>query len=337
MEPIPVVVVGLGPIGRVCAEMAAERQALKVVGAVDVNPDLVGRELDDLTPGAPRNVVVTDDLAAALSQDAEGVALLTTSSSLAQAAASIKDILAGRWHVVTTCEEAAYPFRSQPELADELDRAARSAERVVLGTGVNPGLTMDALPSFVSGAMRRVEAVVVERFQDASTRRLPFQRKIGAGLNLAEFEAKVADGVIRHVGFRESVDMIAAAWGVDLDRYEERVRPVMATTLLASDYMNVLPGQSAGLNQIAQGFVGDRAVITLNLQAYFGHPDPKERVVLFGEPHLEMIMPGGVHGDVATGAMTVNAASSVVRGRPGFRSMLDVPLATAPFAREKTA
>ena len=326
METIPVVIIGLGPIGRLCAEIAMDRSDIQIAGAADINPELVGRDLADILGRGPNGLTVRDRIETALDDAGKGVAVLTTSSQMDRVADQIMVCLDKGFGVVTTCEEMGYPFITQPELSARIDQAAVSAGQAVLGTGVNPGFAMDALPVFLSGVMRRVESVVVERFQDASLRRKPFQEKIGAGLTLEEFRDKTAAGIIRHVGFRESIDFIASAWGINLEKVEEQVRPVMATSHLQSPFRSVPPGRVAGLDQIAQGFYKGRAVITLNLQAYFGHPHPKERIRVKGDPDLELLVPGGIAGDTATCAITVNAIPRVLTAKPGLRTMLDVGL-----------
>jgi len=331
LPTIPLAVIGLGAIGRLCAEIALERDNLAIVGAADLDPELAGRDLGQVLGRPDAGIRVGESLAEALTGAPKGVALLTTTSSLAETAGQIEACLAAGWRVVSTCEELVYPFWSQPDLAGEIDAAAKEAGLAVLGTGVNPGFAMDALPAFLSGAMRRVEAVMVERFLDASTRRLPVQKKIGAGLSPAEFQAKAASGVIRHVGFRESIDLIAAAWGIELTRGEEKVLPVMAVTEMTSPHLSVAPGQVAGMDQIARGFLGEKPVITLHLQAYFGHPDPKERIVLKGEPPLEMVIPGGLPADVAICARAVNAVPHLIEASPGLRTVLDMGACACPY------
>jgi 4-hydroxy-tetrahydrodipicolinate reductase len=85
-----------------------------------------------------------------------------------------------------------------------VDALARKARVAVLATGVNPGFAMDALPIMLTAVCERIDSISVNRVQDASIRRLPFQQKIGAGLTIAEFERKKADGSVRHVGLTES-------------------------------------------------------------------------------------------------------------------------------------
>jgi hypothetical protein len=330
-EPTAVCVVGLGPVGRRCAAMVLDRRDLRVAAAADLDPALQGRDLGEVLGRAATGVPVAAALDAALSRCRPGVVVLCTSSRLASVAEQIGQCLRAGWHVVSTCEELAYPWRTAPHLSAGIDAAAREAQRAVLGTGVNPGFVMDALPVMLTGACARVDTILVERFQDASRRRLPFQQKIGAGTSLEEFDQRVAAGTIRHVGFTESIHMIADALALPIDRITERVMPVMATRPLRSEFMDLKPGMVAGVNQIAQGFRAGVAVITLNLQAYFGHPDPRERVAITGEPAFEMIIPGGLHGDVVTCAMTVNAVHKMGSARPGLRTMLDFGLTSARF------
>ena len=76
-------------------------------------------------------------------------------------------------------------------MAKRIDALATRARVAVLGTGVNPGFVMDALPIALTGVCESVTAIEVDRVQDARIRRLPFQQKIGAGLTREEFADKV--------------------------------------------------------------------------------------------------------------------------------------------------
>ena len=274
-EKINICAIGLGPVGRFCAKIANERPDLELVAAADLNPELSGRDLGEILDQAPIGIQISGNMGEALSVTPKGVAVLCTTSILEKASEQIRECLQAGWHVVSTCEELAYPWKSAPQLAEAIDQWARDAGRSVLGTGVNPGFVMDALPAFITSACRRVDTILIERFQDASIRRLPFQQKIGAGLNLEEFETKVSSGIIRHVGFKESIQMISDALDIELEKVQERVMPVMATRYLESEFMKIAPGMVAGVNQIAQGFNDGKAIITLNLQAFFRPPHPQ--------------------------------------------------------------
>src|SRR5208337_5484725 len=158
--------------------------------------------------------------------------------------------------VVSTAEELSYPFVKYPEMAKEIDERAADRKTVILGTGVNPGFLLDTLAVALSGVCQKVNAIRAERVVNASNRRLPLQKKIGAGLSPQEFDRKVAEGTITHVGLPESVGLIALAMGWKVGEIQERITPVIAETAVESEFIKVPAGAVAGVRQIAKGILG---------------------------------------------------------------------------------
>jgi 4-hydroxy-tetrahydrodipicolinate reductase len=171
-----------------------------------------------------------------------------------------------------------------------------------------------------------VRAIRVLRVVNAALRRGPLQRKVGAGLTPEEFAAKVADGSVRHVGLPESLHMLATSLGWSLERSEDMIEPMVAEAPIITEFVSVQPGQVAGVRQVASGFVGGREALRLELRMYVGAPDPQDTIEIDGDPPIHMSIAGGLHGDIATAAMIVNAVPSVVRAAPGLATMADVPL-----------
>jgi len=324
---IRVAVIGLGPIGAAVARQLASRKGFKIVAAVDINRDMFGRDAGEVIElGRPLRVKVTSDIGKAMRVSKPDVAVLCTRSSLAAVMPQFEQVLKAKIPIVTTTEEAAYPSARNRRLAKRLDEAARKAKVAVLGTGVNPGFTMDALPIALTAVCERVDSVEVQRVQDARIRRLPFQQKIGAGLTREQFAAKVKDGSVRHVGFTESIQMIGDALGWKLDRITDDVRPRMATEAVAGELLAVDPGYVAGIIQDGVGYVDGKPRITLHLEAYLGAPESYDSVLIEGSPRIHSKVQGGVHGDIATVAMAVNAIPKVIAAQPGLRTMRDLPL-----------
>ena len=191
--------------------------------------------------------------------------------------------------------------------------------------GARGRLLMDTLPIVLSGVCQRIDAVRVTRIQDASTRRVPFQRKIGAGLSLSEFEEKRKSGDLRHVGLTQSMHMIASRIGWKLDRVEDLITPVVADRRIDRGMTVIEAGAAAGVQQIGRGFVGSEEKITLTFRASIGETSPEDTVELVGLPHLVSTIPGGLHGDVATCAITLNAIDQLLRAGAGLRTMADLP------------
>jgi 4-hydroxy-tetrahydrodipicolinate reductase len=321
-----VVLIGLGPIGAAIAAQVVGRPGFQLVGAVDLDPAKVGLDAGALTGGGRLRLKVTSDITRTIRATRPDVAVLSTSSSFASVVPQLEEVLRCKVPVVSTTEELAYPTPRTRRLAKRLDEAARKAKVAVLATGVNPGFTMDALPIALSAVCERVDRIQVERVQDARIRRLPFQQKIGAGRTLEEFERLAAGGVIRHVGFEQSIRMIADAMGWRLDRVTDDVMPKVAESPVASEWLAVEAGEVAGIVQTGVGYVdGDRRIV-LRLEAYLGAPEAYDAVLVEGVPRIASRIAGGVHGDIATASIAVNAIPAVIIARPGYRTMRDVRL-----------
>jgi 4-hydroxy-tetrahydrodipicolinate reductase len=330
--PIGVVHYGLGPIGLAVAALAAERPWLRSVAAVDVGADLQGRPLAELT-GSP--AAASPGVTASYRPSADAaVALHCTGSSLDRVAPQIVELAQSGLDVVSTTEELSYPWEAHPEAAAAIDAAARRAGVTVLGTGINPGFAMDYLAIVLSAVAQRVDRVVVHRVQDAGTRRLPLQRKVGAGMTPDAFRLAVAEGRLGHVGLAESARMLAEAFGWRLTGYEERVEPICADAPTQASVGKVPAGHVLGLHQTAVGRVGDDAVVSLTLDMAVGLAPARDHVQLVGRPDLELEVPGGLHGDTATAAIVVNAIPRVLAARPGLVTMAELaPPTPAPPRR----
>ena len=228
---IRVVHVGLGPIGAGIVRQVAARKGLTIVGAVDIDPKKAGRDLGEVVnAGRKLRVKVDPDLKRTLKETKPDVVLLCTSSALKGVAPQIETILKRKVPIVSTTEELAYPWFNQKKLASRIDALAKKAKVAVLGTGVNPGFVMDALAITLTGVSDRVDRITINRIQDARIRRLPFQQKIGSGLTVEEFAARVKAGTVRHVGLTESIAMIASAMGWKLDGVTDEIQPKIAET-----------------------------------------------------------------------------------------------------------
>lgn len=306
-----VVSYGLGPIGSGIAGLALDR-GYRIVSAVDISPDKAGRDLGALLGRAEMGVTVTADIAAALACRPQ-VVLHSTQSHIPQVMPQLLACVEAGACVVSTCEELAFPWYRYATEAGRLDEAARAHGVTVVGVGVNPGFVMDLLPIVLTAPCRVVRAVRVARVVDAGLRRKPLQRKVGDGLDRAAFEKGVADGRIGHVGLAESVAMIAEALGWPLDSIGEVIEPVMEGATVR------------GLHQVADGLRRQESVISLDLTMAVGAQNPRDAVTIEGEPPIAMTVAGGIHGDVATCAVTVNAIPIVLAAPPGLTAVHRLP------------
>jgi 2,4-diaminopentanoate dehydrogenase len=320
-------IVGLGPIGASVARQLATRSNFKIVAAVDVDPAKVGRDLGELVGlGRKSGVKVVADARQAARKAKPQAAVLCTSSTLKSLWPQIAALLPLRIPIVSTTEELAYPWFSNRPLARKIDAAARKARVAIVGTGVNPGFAMDALPITLTAICERVDSIRVDRIQDARIRRLPFQQKIGSGLTPEQFAEKVKALSVRHVGLTESVAMIADALGWKLDRITDEIKPKIAQAPVESQFLKVPAGRVCGIVQDGAGYVSGEPRIVLHMEAYLGAPETYDSVQVEGSPRLHVKAMGGYHGDVATASITVNTIPRVLAAAPGLHTMRSLAL-----------
>ncbi|HEY0158532.1 MAG TPA: dihydrodipicolinate reductase [Thermoanaerobaculia bacterium] len=320
MQPITVAQYGIGPIGAEIARLLLTKPWIRVVGAVDIDPEKIGKDLGEVI-GLDRHVGVP------VTAELEGkpdVVCHSTGSRLREVAGQLESLLAQGCHVVSTCEELSFPLDAQ--IREQLQHVARAANVTLLGTGVNPGFVMDKLPLTITAVCQEVKSVEIIRIQNASTRREPLQRKVGAGMTTDEFRAAVGAGRIKHMGLKESLILVGNGLGVEFDSVsEETIEPIVADREITTRYLTVAPGQVAGVHQTIYG--KGRIDVSLELRMYVGAEDvAADKVIVRGVPDVEMTIKDGVHGDRATAAMVVNSIPRVMQARPGVLTMDDIPI-----------
>jgi len=339
MNNVRVVLYGVGAVGSRIARFLLEKKGIEIVGAIDVAKDKVGRDLGDvLGIGKRLGVVVSDDVDAVLSKVKADIAVHATSSFLKDVYPQLEGVIVHGVNVVSTCEELSYPYVTNPKLSKKLDELTKKHKATVLGTGINPGFLMDTLVITLTGVCQKVDKIEVTRLMNAGTRRIPFQKKIGAGLTVEGFKEKIEKKIITgHVGLEQSIAMIAKALGWKLDEIEiDPVEPVVAKTYVESEAIKVKPGQAAGLKQKARGIREGKETITLDFQAYIGAKEEYDSITIKGVPDINQKISPCVHGDYGTVAIIVNSIPKVINAPPGLMTMNELPIPSSALEYMRT-
>ena len=320
-DPLPLIVQGLGTIGLKILAAALRDPAFAVVAAVDVAPALVGKPLAQLLPGTPADLLVQPSLAAARKRAPDAHLLLHATGSYLQAVApQLEAAIAAGFHVVSTCEELAFPFARHPDLSRRLDALARAADRTLVATGVNPGFVMDRLPVLLAAAAHQIRSVAVTRVQDPRKRRLQFQQKVGVDLSRAAYDDLLASGKFGHVGLEESARLIAAGLGWEIVDWHAHIEPVHPDPR----------GPVLGTLQTLVGRTADGRSIRLHFEANAHRALDYDLIEIDGAPPLNLRLDGGVAGDDATAATVLQAARVLPSAPRGLITVLDLPLRPLP-------
>lgn len=328
MEKINVIIYGCGVMGQKVTEALLDKQSFEIVGAIDVDSELVGKDLGEIFDN-PKKIGITierdaDDL---FSQSQAQAVVLATTSHLKSVLPQIEQCAKAELNVISTCEELSFPWKRSPELAQEIDNLAKEHGITVVGTGINPGFLMDTLPLVLTAPCLKVDSIKVTRMMNSARRRIPFQKKVGTGMTQEEFSEKIENKIITgHVGLLESINMIAAGLGWELDEIVELPpEPVIADRKIETGMGSVKPGDVIGLTSVAFAKKGGKEVITLEFNANADVDDEFDEINVKGIPNIHEKILGGVHGDIGTVAVTVNTIHRAVNASAGLKVMKDLP------------
>ena len=327
MSKIKVVSWGLGAMGSGIAKLVNSKKGMKLVGAIDKDPEKIGKDLGEIIDTGKLEVEVIDEFD--YSKEEADLAVIATSSFTEVVFPMIKKAVEAGLNVVTIAEEMAYPQAQNPELADKIDKLAKENGVSVLGTGINPGFVLDTLILAMTGVCLDVEKIEASRINDLSPFGPTVMETQGVGTTPEEFEKGIEEGtIVGHIGFQESVKMIADSLGIELDEIKETREAIISETHRETPHVTVEPGMVAGCKHIAYGLKDGEEVIVLEHPQQI-HPekedvDTGDYINIIGDPDVNLSIKPEIPGGKGTQAVAVNMIPPVVEAKKGLVTMKDL-------------
>jgi 2,4-diaminopentanoate dehydrogenase len=327
---------GLGEVGLAMAQLVWRRPGLISVGAICSDPARAGRDLGELIGfGEYLGINVNSDPMGVLTEARPDVTLIATGSSVDEVGPQILQAMEAGSNVICLAEEMTYPWATRPDLADSLDELAHAHGVTVLGTGLNPGFVLDTLAVALTGCCWDVERIKASRVIDVSDWEDDVRASLGVGLSPSHFAEGLRQGRITgHVGFEQSIHLIADALGWKLDRVEQERRPIIAEVRRGTARGDrVEPGRVAGTHDAAIGYVDGLARIVLE------HPQqvaPTVEGIMTGDfidiegvPNIRLSIQPEINALKGTAGIAVNMIPAVLMAGPGLKTMAELPLPRA--------
>jgi len=224
---IKVAVWGTGMMGQGLLGFILDRpKDVELVGAIVTNPAKEGRSVGELL-GRACDVRMTTDARSVLAEEPD-VVCICTQSNLHEVSDQIEACVKAGANVLCIAEKLAYPWASDAGWAERFEELAMEHGVSILGTGINPGFILDALVVVWSSICLRIDRIKAERVNDLSPFGPTVMRSQGVGTTVEEFERGVADGtIVGHIGFPESIGLIADALGWEIDEVVETREPIV--------------------------------------------------------------------------------------------------------------
>ena len=334
MENVKVAIWGFGAMGSGIAKVLLSKKGVDIVGVCDILPARVGKsifEILDVERGDRKDVLVNPKIEEVVHDGNCDICVIATDSFTKKAFWKIKYVIEQNVNVVSTAEEMSFPMAQSPDLAAEMDKLAKEHGVTVLGTGINPGLMMDLLAICLTGCMTDVEKVTCRRVNSLSPFGPAVMEEQGVGLSVQDFQTGVENGSLAgHVGFAESVGMIAKALGWKLEKFEQQMSPIVTSVDRKSPYGFAKAGDVAGVSMTGQGYVDGEVKIDMvhpqQIEPEMEGTHTGDYIVLNGTPEVNMSIRPEVNGGIGTIAMVVNMIPHVINARPGLKTMIDMPV-----------
>jgi len=334
MTNVKVAIWGFGAMGQGMARMMLDKTGIEIAGICDLRTD--GKSMYEVLgmKGSQPDITITSDIEKAFANKGADIALLATDSFTAKAFDKMETLMNKGVNVITIAEEMSWPAAQEPELTKKLDEIAKKNGVSVMGTGINPGLVMDYLAVVLSACMIDVKKVMCKRVNSLSPFGETVMHEQGVGISLAEFEEGKKNGTLAgHVGFAESIAMIAEGIGLDTDEFRQQMVPIVTDIDRKSPHGFAAAGTLAGVDMTAQALKNGEVVIDMY------HPQQIEPemvgvatgdyVELTGTPPVSMAINPEIEGGLGTIAMAVNCIPHVINADAGHITMLDIPVARA--------
>ena len=165
----------------------------EIVGALDINPAVIGKDIGTIMECEDKGVVVTDvakarELLAELRPDA---CIVTTMSLLGDLEEALTICAELGINAITTCEEAFFSWNSNPTLTKKLDELAKQNNCTITGSGYQD-IFWGQLISSICGATQSIKRIVGESWYNVEDYGIALAKAHGAGYTLAEFDEKIA-------------------------------------------------------------------------------------------------------------------------------------------------
>lgn len=336
-ENVKVAIWGFGAMGSGMAKMIIDKKGFDIVGVCDANPAYINKSIFEiLKVNNPydHDVIVKKNMDEVISQKSCDIVMLATDSFTAKAYSKIKWLLEQKVNVISTAEEMAYPYAKEPKLSEEMNKIAKANGVTVLGTGINPGMMMDLLVVAMTGVMKNVEKIEVSRINSLSPFGKTVMEEQGVGLTVNDFNQKMNEGHLAgHVGFIESVNMIANGIGEEIKSFKQNMSPIVSSVERKSEYGFVQKDNVAGVNMSANAITSNNINISMNhpqqIEPQLGGVNTGDYIKIDGTPKVNLSITPEIDGGIGTIAICVNMIPHVINASAGLKTMLDLPVPRA--------
>lgn len=260
---------GCGKMAKYLMRYALEKGA-EITGAFDMNPNIIGKDISVVVGGENRGVFISPagEFEHKIKLEKPDCVILATRSLLKDVAEVLKLCAKNGVNVVTTCDEALFPWNSSPNLTREIDLLAKENNCTITGAGF-PDLSYCHLVAATAGSAHQIKKITGSASYNVEEYGIALAEHHGAGFTPTEFEEKIASvdrlsdeernaliekGMFQPIPMWNANGWICAKLGLTVKRQIQICEPIYAEKELFSTTLNrIIPvGDALGMKAMAK-------------------------------------------------------------------------------------
>ena len=309
----------------------------EIVGAIDVNPNVIGKDIGEImgTENKGVKVVSNEDAEKLIKETKPDIVIVTTMSLIADVEDALMLCAKLGVNAITTCEEAFYPMNSNPTVTKKLDEMAKQNGCTITGSGYQD-IYWGQLISSMAGSTQTIKKIKGSSSYNVEDYGIALAKAHGAGLTLEEFDKQVAS--VDRISDEERQEMIQKGeylpsymWNVNGWLCEKLGLTITSQTqkTVPQTYKEDIESSTLGMTVKAGDATGMSAVVTTETKegitletecigkVYSKEDFDKNEWTIEGEPTTTLVInrPSTVE---LTCASVVNRIPDVINAKPGY-------------------
>lgn len=342
MEKIRVVQYGTGKMSVYTMRYVYEKGA-EIVGAIDINPAVIGKDIGEIMNCEDKGVKVTsiDNAEELLKEVKPDVVIVTTMSLLSDVENALMLCAKLGINAITTCEEAFFSYNSNPNLTLKIDELAKANNCTIAGSGYQD-VYWGELISAIASSSHTITKIKGSSSYNVEDYGIALAEAHGAGLTLAEFDEKIAsadriskeelDATIQSGAYAPSYMWSVNGWlarklGLTVKSQTQKCVPTTYKEDIESSTLNmtVKQGDATGMSAIVTTETEEGITIESECIGKVYGPDEfdKNEWSVIGEPNTTIVVNRPNTVELTCGTV-VNRLPDVINARPGFVPTCDM-------------